>query len=292
MPKKNAQKCPKGNTELLGTPLRVRFFPSFTAFTEQPPKWEDDDMKYLCYGEEYCPTSGRRHYQGCVYFYDKQSIKNAQKLLGIENSHMENIMLTDPKTCIEYCKKDGSFVEYGIKPKQGKRNDLEAVAEMITTHKISVDELAVENPMLYHQYGRTLHKLEDIALRKKWRTEMTLGVWYWGNTGVGKSHKAFENYNPETHYVYPYDNGWWDGYTGQENVVINDFRGCIPYNEMLQMVDKWVYCVKRRGREPAPFISKTVIITSSLPPHMVYKNRETEDKLDQLLRRFTVIELK
>jgi len=292
----NAQRCPEGNTGTSGRTsssknTRVRFFPSFTSFLVSPPAWNPEKMKYLVYGKEICPKTEKEHWQGCVYFFDKCSLKQAQKFLQIENSHMESVMITDTESCVEYCKKDGNFCEFGIKPKSGRRTDLEAVADLIIKQELTVDEIIVENPMLYHQYGRTFHKLEDLALRKKWRTEMTEGIWYVGKTGTGKSHKAFEGFNPETHYCLPNDGGWWDGYCGQDTVIINDFRGHIPYNELLQIVDKWPYNVRRRCREPAPFISKRVIITSSLSPEQVYNKRNDEDKIEQLLRRFTVIQV-
>ena len=120
---------------------------------------------------------------------------------------------------------------------------------------------------------------------------MTKGIWYWGDSGVGKSHKAYENFNPDTHYVYPNDNGWWDGYKGQEIVIINEFRGGIQYSELLDLVDKWPKSVRRRGREPVPFLATTLIITSSMPPDKVYSRLAFEDKLDQLYRRFEIVKM-
>lgn len=97
---------------------------------------------------------------------------------------------------------------------------------------------------------------------------MTEGFWYYGETGVGKSHRAFAEAGDDV-YVWVDDNGWWDGYTGQEVVIINDFRGGIKYNELLQLIDKWPYSVRRRGRPPMPFTSKKIIITSSMSPDQV-----------------------
>jgi len=288
---KNAQKCPKGNTDTLGQKTkRDRWFPSFTSYHENEPHYDADKMKYLIFGAEICPKTQRKHWQGAVYFYDKISIKMAQKYLKCEGTHMENIMKTTQDECTEYCKKDGNFKEFGSMPKQGRRTDLEAMVEDIKGGE-HTDDIALNNPMMYHQYGRTLHKVEDIMMRKKWRKEMTKGIWYYGKTGVGKSDKAYEGYDPDQCYNWPNDKGWCDAYKQQDIVIINDFRGEIPYNTLLQLVDKHPYEVSRRGKEPLPFISKMVIITSSLHPELIYKNRNVEDSMEQFYRRFKVIEL-
>lgn len=289
-----SRKCPevpRGNTETPGH-NRQRWYPSFTSFLTAEPVWIPTKMKYLCYGAEVCPTSGRNHWQGCVYFFDKISIKQAQKLLGCDNQHMEINMWSDTETCVDYCKKDGNFKEFGILPAQGKRTDLESTAADLIAGTETVENIILTNPMMYHQYGRTLEKIEDIQLQKKWRTEMTKGIWYYGQTGVGKSHTAFANYHPDTVYSVPKDSQWWDGYKQQETVVINEFRGHIAYDEMLELVDKWPKSVPRRGKMPMPFTSKLVIVTSSLHPKYVYHNRNDRDDIQQLLRRFEIIELK
>lgn len=289
MRKNNAHKCPEGNTETSG---RVRWYPNFTSFCDEKPVFVKAKMRYLCFGSEICPDTKKHHWQGCVYFKDKVSIKTAQSLLKIESSHMEYIPKSeDPEDAINYCKKEGKFEEYGEFPKQGKRTDLIELRDQLVDNQTSIDDIIMSNPIMYHQYGRTLDKIEDIVLRKKYRTEMTKGIWYHGGTGVGKSHRAFEGYATETHYNLINDNGWWDGYRQQKVIIINDFRGWLSYNELLQMVDKWPYSVKRRGREPMPFLSELVIITSSLPPEAVFHNRNDQDKIEQLLRRFEVIEL-
>tara|TARA_B110001450_G_C17649738_1_gene492747 strand:- start:1693 stop:2139 length:447 start_codon:yes stop_codon:yes gene_type:complete len=98
---------------------------------------------------------------------------------------------------------------------------------------------------------KTLDRLEDLMMRKKFRTEMTKGIWYKGPTGVGKSHIAFQNFDSSTHYLVNLgDKGWYEGYKGQDTVIINDFRGEIPYDTLLQMVDKWPFSGPRRISRP------------------------------------------
>jgi len=129
-------------------------------------------------------------------------------------------------------------------------------------------------------------------MRKVFRTEMTTCEWLTGPSGSGKSHKAFEGYNPDTHYKWKYDNGWQDDYRQQPIVIINEFRGQIKYSDLLELIDKFPCEVRRRNRTPLPFTSKHIIITSVLSPQEVYCNLAQNDSLQQLLRRIKITILK
>lgn len=242
--------------------------------------------KYVIVGKE-VGEKGTPHLQGYIEFNAGKRLTTMKKL--IPRAHFE-IRRGTAEQAATYCKKDGNYTERGTISQQGKRTDLNAIKEEIMNGK-KVDDLLLENPELYHQYGRTLERIEELRHLKEYRTEMTKGTWLWGATGVGKTHRALEGFHPDTHYIYPNDNGWWDGYRGQETVVFNDFRGEIPYALMLQLVDKYPMTVKRRGRPPMPFVSKHVIVTSALPPEDVYHNVSARDSIEQLLRRFTVTEV-
>lgn len=244
-------------------------------------------IRYLIAGKEIAPKTGTPHIQGYIYYHNQVAFSTFKKMIG-KKAHIETSKGSPDQNEI-YCKKEGNYIELGDKPEQGKRSDLNKVKDDIIKNGLKVDDICVNDPMFYHQYGRTLHKIEDIAQRKKYRKEMTTCDWYYGGTGIGKSHKAFENFDPDTHYVWSLrDKGWQDGYTGQETVIINDFRGEIPYNALLDLIDKYWCEVSRRNRMPMPFTSKHIIITSSLKPEQIFKNREKEDKIEQLMRRIKV----
>lgn len=284
---KNAHKCPEGNTETSG---RNRAY-CFTSFLSSEPFYDEVKMKYLGYGLETCPTTKKSHWQGFVYFFDKISIKKAQSYLKIGKSHMET-MKGDFTDNVNYCSKEQQFTHFGTVPKQGRRVDLDELAAKIKEGKVSVDEITMETPMLFHQYGRTLERLEEITMRSKFRNWMTTCDWIYGPTGCGKSHKAYSNFNPSTHYVYNCDDsGFWNGYTGQEIVIINEFRGQIPYCTLLDLIDKWPKTVKIKGKSPFPFLARHIIITSSLRPEEAYHNLAEHDKLEQLYRRIKITHL-
>ncbi len=260
---------------------------------------DSSSAEYCIFGHETCPKTGKEHHQGFVYFSgaltchkNKEGIFFSKRVAKLLNQCYHAAASGNLDQNCNYCIKDDKVFEFGKEPKQGHRTDLDAIKESIMTNKLSVDDICVEHPNLYHQYGRTLNKLEDIALRRRWRTEMTEGIWYYGETGIGKSHKAFEGFTPTTHYVFPNDNGWWDGYTGQETVILNEFRGEVLFSELLELCDKWPKTVRRRGREPVPFLAKLIIVTSALPPELVFNNVcDNLESIKQLKRRFQVINL-
>lgn len=248
----------------------------------------ESQVEYGIYAEEE-GDSGTSHLQ--IYFRLKNA-KSFQKIKKLFPACHIEVAKADAETNFIYCSKGGKYKEYGTLKQQGKRTDLIQIKEDILQGK-KVDEIVLESPVMYHQYGRTLNKIEDLRMRKVFRDFMTEGIWYYGASGTGKSEKAFENFNPGTHYVWKYENGGWqDGYTQQEIVIIDEFRGQIKYCDLLMMIDKHPnFYVPRRSREPLPFVSKKVIITSSLQPHEVFHNLSQNDSLEQLFRRIKIINL-
>lgn len=288
MTKKRLPKgSPEGNTVTSGQPQKSRWH-AFTSYLKTEPIWNEKKMTFLAYGKKTCPTTGRQHWQGFIRWREGKT--NSASGKELENAHSE-IMMGSISQNEKYCSKEGEYKKFGELPKQGTRTDLEGLIQNIVDFEITTDDVCIDNPMMYHLYGRTLDKAEDLALRKKFRTEMTKCVWYTGKTGVGKSHKAFENYTPDTHYLWTDDKGWWDGYKQQETVIINDFRGQIKYSELLELIDKWPKKVRRRNREPMPFTSKMIIITSIGKPEQVYHKIAQWDSLQQLYKRIELVEL-
>lgn len=250
------------------------------------------DYEYLIMGRETCPETQKKHLQGFIRF--KSTKKFTTLISHFKGVHFEP-MATDAFTCIQYCKKENNWKEYGINPtnKQGHRTDLITLRDNMLSGRTTSEDIIMEKPMLYHQYGRTIEKMEDIVMRKKYRTEMTTGIWLYGETGCGKSHAAFSDFTPANYYVLNLgDKGWWEGYKQQHTVIINEFRGQIAYGELLDLLDKYPKSVPRRGREPLPFTSKRIIITSSLPPEEVYHNLNINDSLQQLKRRLKIIRVR
>lgn len=252
---------------------------------EKVKAWEST---YVVIGKEKAPSTGTPHLQGYISF------PNARTLIGVKKLHAQmhwEEAKGNAQQNFDYCSKDGDFEEIGERPKapnnKGGTNALGRLKEDIFAGR-KVADIIVNEPNMYHQFGRTLNAIEDEVMVLKRRSEMTNGIWVWGPTGVGKSHFAFNFDTPENTYVHAIDSDWWDNYRQQKVVVINEFRGEIKFSRLLELCDKWPTYVRRRGRAPLPFISETIIITSCSPPEEIFKNIEDDDRFDQFYRRFEI----
>lgn len=268
-------------------------FTNFNLNSEEVFNKHQKQIRFMAFGDEICPKTKKKHQQGFLYFHNQmRSIKNIANLFKLtENDkpqHIE-IMRGSFKENEAYCSKEGSYTKLGDEPSQGLRGDLNELKKEILDGNLSVDDIVIENPMMFHQYGRTLSKIEEIALRKKYRSWMTTCLWIYGETGTGKSHKAFENFHPDTHYVKNLNTDFWDGYTGQETVILNEFRGQIKFSELLDLIDKYPKTVNIKGKPPVPFLAKHIIITSCKKPTDIYYNLDESHK--QLERRIQLLEM-
>lgn len=255
------------------------------------------NIRFIAYGKEVCPTTKKEHHQAFLYFNNERACSK-KNLNSIGNWWGEKHCFIAPMEGtfydnVDYCSKDGKLTKIGDEPKQGFRGDLKETIRCLTKGEITPYDILVENPQTFNLYKNSFTIAHNSFLKSKFRTEMTQGFWIWGGTGLGKSHMAFRNYHPTTHYRKDLNVIWWDNYEQQDIVIFNEFRGQIKYSELLDIVDKWPKEVPIRNKPSIPFTSKVVVITSCSPPEDVYRNKLTDtDNIEQFNRRFKVINLK
>lgn len=268
-------------------------------------------VTYIVFGEEVGEIEGTPHLQGYVHFESGKTMSAVHKIKGWERTALKTCQkspllnrrycckgempkslyksLDDPEKH-ELYGKNAVIYERGEIPSQGRRLDIEDMHKLI---KEKGYEAAIDtNPAILDYAHRSCKYVADRELGKRKRTEMTEGYWLYGKSGVGKTRAAYEQAGDSV-YVWPNDvNGWCDDYVQQESVIIDDFRGSIPYGKLLNLVDRYSCTLPRRGRNPIPFVSKKVFVTSPLPPERVYTKLELGDSMDQIYRRFKVAEMK
>jgi len=101
------------------------------------------------------------------------------------------------------------------------------------------------------------------------RDFLTTVVVIWGESGFGKTSWVAEQCGPDTYWL-TQPNGpraFWDGYIGQENVVIDEFYGWLPRQLLYRLCDRQPLRVETKMGS-FPFVSKKIYITSNDPPFL------------------------
>lgn len=251
----------------------------FDAWTKAP------GIKYGVIGKEICPKTGKEHMQCYFEFEKKKTQTGIKKLFGDNGIHIEaRSKDSTAKQASDYCKKDGKWVEWGEISHQGERKDL-----------VDVRRLAMEGGMRRVLEQEKVPNLQQIRVAEKylqycekarhWKPVVT---WLWGASGVGKSRKAREMCKGGRYFTKNTANKWWDGYDGEEIIIIDDFRDdWWPMTYMLALLDRYEMKVEIKGG-CRQILATDIIITSIKPPERMYLT--SDEDIAQLTRRVDVVE--
>jgi hypothetical protein len=256
------------------------------------------DFRGLCHQLEQCPDTGRLHLQGYVEF-NKPTRLASLKLLH-SSAHWEQAKGRRDQ-CVAYCtKQESRYVEEGrevsicdevllTSATQGKRNDLLIVAQGITKGEVSRDDVFSDRPDLIVKFSRGINELflwKESRERTRDR-ELSVEV-LWGDAGVGKTRYAYNS--SESVFILENSNGntiWWDNYRGESTLIIDDFYGWIPHNQLLRFLDRYPCRLDVKGTTTFANWTKVYITSNRHPSTWYHKFQWTEDKA--LQRRINFI---
>ncbi|CAC44748.2 replicase [Canary circovirus] len=204
---------------------------------------------------------GTPHLQGFLHFKKKQRLSALKKLLA--RAHWEKARGSDHDN-EEYCSKENDVILTIGEPVQGNRSDLAGAVAAVKAGRRMVD-IAREFSEIYVKYGRGLRDLA-LMIGQKPRDFKTEVVVITGPSGVGKSRLASEM---EGSKFYKMKGDWWDGYSNEDIVIMDDFYGWLPFCEMLRLMDRYPHKVPVKGSY-VEFTSKKIVITSNTHPESWY----------------------
>lgn len=253
----------------------------------------NDWINYCCFGKE-IGENLTPHLQGYFQCKDKISIKAIIRKLPDEagKPHFEcanGTLEQNREYCSKSCDESNPFFESGnpVGENQGKRTDLDKCVHDIITNNLTMAQIAQAHPAVFVKFSGGLQKL--IAMQTTKRTFPTELIWYFGPTGTGKSRLAWEQY-PDAYSKDP-TTKWWDGYSGEETIIIDDYRPSkeLPFNQLLRIADRYPLNVETKGGW-INFAPKRIIITTPRDPVSTFQNLEWigPEALDQLQRRISL----
>lgn len=265
-------------------------------------------LVYLIVAEEVCPTTGRLHHQGYMESQHKVlSVAKVKTLLNDNTAHVEKA-LGNCEANQNYVRKGAGYTgiwkehklnhptyghdlrllhEWGTAKQQGKRNDLEAIAQSIHEGK-RLRDIAEENPAEFIKFHKGIQAYKS-AITKPRSADTPKEVFvYFGPTGTNKTRTAHEAY-PDAHIQGNELGKWFDGYDGHSEVILDEYRGQLTFGFLLRLLDRYPMKVEVKGGVEE-FVADTIIITCPEHPSTWYKTLDQRDgKMDQLRRRITKI---
>nr|AQU11705.1 replication protein [Cruciviridae sp.] len=248
------------------------------------------DCKYIIFGYEEAPETGTPHLQGYVIFESQHYFEGVRDMM-IRGTHIEPAYCPS-ETNILYCKKMGHFFERGNPGQgQGYRTDLIIIRDKILSGKFTTFQLMIDHFPQYAKYGKFFEKfslLAQNALSAKRGFEPKDVICLYGESGLGKTKVAYENFRP--YYRKSPDTWWWDGYDNESTILIDDFRGKLSVEFLLNLFDGYPQLT---GQNKGGTINldgiKRIIVTSNVPPDEWYSISAGSQKEDVkgLIRRIT-----
>lgn len=249
---------------------------------------EQKTFKYIIAGKE-ISKSGTPHLQMHFTLKRGMTMSALQKLLQSYDIHLSLLIPDGPSHTahnIEYCKKDGDFQEWGTPNQQGKRNDLNEYMEAIKVNpKKRRIEIMEEFPMVYARYSKFANEYRLL----KQTHEIIQGdlkecnQWIYGPPGTGKS-RPFQEAGC---YSKP-ANKWWDGYDGEEVVLIEDID--LTHDKLSHLLKIWLDRYPFYAEIKGTYIKirpAKIIITSNYRPDEIFKD---DMLIEALERRFELVE--
>jgi hypothetical protein len=254
------------------------------------------ECEYMIYGHEHTgprPSSLKEgdpwtpHLQGYVYFANARTMSAIKKKTTVR-IHLEPAV-GKAEDSRRYCTKEDTegFYEMGTMPEQGKRNDMALVKDIVMEGGTMDDVVRVASNYQVGRWGEWLMKYQPVP-----PLDRELDVyWYWGATGTGKTWAALHEAEAEEggYWMSSKNLRWWDGYQGQKNIVIDDFRADFcPLHELLRYLDPYPCRVEVKGSS-FWFAPRRIWITCPYPPHDAYQSERAQENIGQLTGRITAV---
>jgi len=224
-------------------------------------------------------NSGFLHWQILAICTSQVRLSAITKIFGPYHAEPTRSKAAEDYVWKEDTAVSGTRFELGVRP--FKRNNNKDWARILSDAKRGyMDDIPPD------VYIRCYGQLKRIAVENAQPIAMErIAYCFYGTTGTGKSRTAWEEAGLD---AYPKDpnSKFWDGYRGQEHVVIDEFRGTISVSHLLRWLDRYPVLVEVKGSSVV-FNAKKIWITSNIPPEEWYPGLDPLT-IDALKRRLII----
>jgi hypothetical protein len=123
----------------------------------------DTNCQYLIIGKEIAPRTGTRHLQAYIYYKKKVDFKKV--IEWFSPWHVEPQKASKNVAAYVYCMEDGDYEEFGQKPRQGHRTDLEDIKHQLLKGR-PMKDISKDHFSQWCQYRRAFDEFLKIHKSK------------------------------------------------------------------------------------------------------------------------------
>ncbi|MWV44040.1 replication protein [Paenibacillus sp. HJL G12] len=189
----------------------------------------------------------------------------------------------------------GTFEEWGEMPveRQGARSDLDLLYQLVKDGKSNFEILEENSDYLLRLTD--IERVRQTVKAEEFRTTFrNMEVTYlWGRTGTGKTRYVMEKEGYSAVYrVSEYEHPF-DSYTGQETLVLDEYRSQLKISELLNLLDGYPLELRcRYANKTACFTKVWIISNLALQAQYPIIQQEQPETWKALLRRIhKIVEL-
>ena len=244
-------------------------------YTEEDINWVMDlDVSSCCISKE-VGEEGTPHLQGRITF------KRAYRLAQLKKLHPKaHWDITKCGSDTNYFKKLGSEKLREVTKAKRQRTDIQEIRDELIAGDNIQEIMKKARTQGQVQFAEKWYKYMGDPLPKGTKIQI---FWYYGCTGTGKTRRVLDQCDP----FIPTSHKWWDGYEGQDSVLLDDIRAdwCKPA-ELLRLIDpyRYQYRVEIKGGV-RHLIATKIWVTCPWHPRDFWK--DTDEDPGQILRRLT-----
>lgn len=236
---------------------------------------------YMVLGKETGKESSLPHCQGYLELHTKLRMAGLKKRLS--RAHLEAARGT-PQQAADYCKKDGIYLEFGELGTTPQDAGGAANARMWELTRDAAKQGRFDDipAKILIQHYSALRRIRQDYQQAPPDADAVCGLWYYGPPMTGKSTAA--RAVPGTRYDKPC-NKWWDGYQGEDNVILDDFdhNHKALGHHLKRWADKYAFPAEMKGTT-IQIRPKLIIVTSNYSIDDIFADDPV--LADALKRRF------
>lgn len=202
-----------------------------------------------------------------VLDYELQTAINQPRAFDLGDRHPNVQAVRSFSAVLRYASKDGEYLRWGTAEAPPSRAELlrKCVDAQLKPH-----EAVKLYPNFLMGYSRFVNDynafMSDVQADQEQDRDVTT-YWLYGAAGTGKSRWAREQY--PTAYRLPRTGRWFNGYSGQAELIMDDYRCQFSYSELLSILDRYPIRLETKGGMISARWT-TVVITCDKHPKDLY----------------------